>query len=190
MKARALILMATAALLLVSSSAYAAGGRTEQTKSAAIRAAEIRGDALNRFYHLGRYASDATGLSSAEARAMRLKDQALNKRYHLGAYAPRHDTWFSYALSFGSENPGTTSTGVRFITDTLGGDGRPTQPSGYRFVTDTLAPGGGQSVGGGTDSSGFSWTTAGVATGSVICVVLLLSGGILLTLRRHNRLAT
>lgn len=187
MKARALILMATAALLLVSSSAYAAGGRTQQTTSASIRAEKIRGDALNRFYHLGRYASDATGLSSAEARAMRLKGEALNKRYHLGAYAPRHDTWFNYAVSFGTENPGT-STGVRLITDTLGGNGRPTEPSGYQFVTDTLAPGGGQPVGG-SDSSGFDWTTAGVTTGSVICVLLLLSGG-LLTLRRHNRLAT
>jgi hypothetical protein len=189
MKARALILMTTATLLLGSSAAYAAGGRTEQTGSAAVRAAEIRGDGLNRLYHLGRYASDSTGLSSAEARAMRRKGEALNKRYHLGAYAPRHDTWFNYAVSLGTEQPGA-STGLRFITDTLGGDGRATGPAGYRFVTDTLAPGGGQSVGVGSDSSSFSWTTAGVATGSAIGVVLLLSGGVLLTLRRHNRLAT
>jgi hypothetical protein len=190
MKARALILMATTALLLGSSAAYAAGGRTEQTNAASIRAAEIRGDALNRFYHLGRYANDPTGLSSAEARAMQLKGEALNQRYHLGAYAPSvHDTWFNYAVSLGTESPGA-STGLRFTTDTLGGNGRPTQPTGYRFVTDTLAPGGGQPVGVGSDGSGFSWTTAGVATGSVICVLLLISGGILLTLRRHNRLAT
>jgi hypothetical protein len=172
MKARALILMATAALLLGSSTAYAAGGRTAQTSSAAIRAAEIRGDGLNRLYHLGRYASDSTGLSSAEARAMRLRGEALNKRYHLGAYAPSgHDTWFNYAASLGTADPGA-STGL-----------------GYRFVTDTLAPGGSQSVGVGSDSSGFSWTTAGIATGSVICVVLLLAGGVLVTARRRTRLA-
>ncbi|HEX3224527.1 MAG TPA: hypothetical protein VHQ89_00380 [Gaiellaceae bacterium] len=185
MKARALILMATATLVLGGSAAYAAGGKTEQTDSAAIRAAEIRGDGLNRLYHLGRYASDSTGLNSAEARATRLRGEALNKRYHLGAYA--RDTWFNYAVSLGTENSGTSS-GLRFTTDTLGGNGRPTQPAGYRFVTDTLAPGGGQSVGVGSDGSSFSWTTAGVATGSVICVVLLLAGG-LITVRRRGRLA-
>ncbi|HEY2373865.1 MAG TPA: hypothetical protein VGH82_15180 [Gaiellaceae bacterium] len=209
MKARAFILIAAAVFAVGGTSAFAAGGRTAQTSSATIRAAEIRGDGLNRLYHLGRYASDAMGLSSAEARAMRLRGDALNKRYHLGAYAPRHDTWFNYAVSLGSENP-AASTGQRFITDTLGGNGRqsqptvydtwfnyavslgtgnPSAPTGQRVITDTLAPGGSPSTGVGSSSSGFSWTTAGVATGSAIGVALLLAGGILITVRRRGRLA-
>jgi hypothetical protein len=43
----------------------------------------LRGEALNKTYHLGQYA----GPSKQAIRAMTLRGEALNKTYHLGHYA-------------------------------------------------------------------------------------------------------
>jgi hypothetical protein len=48
-----------------------------------IRALTLRGQALNRTYHLGEYA----GPSQEAIHALTLRGQALNRTYHLGEYA-------------------------------------------------------------------------------------------------------
>jgi len=55
------------------------------------RALAIRGDALNRTYHLGRYAVPralTAPTTPAWYRALELRSRALNKRYGLGRFAP------------------------------------------------------------------------------------------------------
>jgi hypothetical protein len=54
--------------------------------AAARRALEIRSDALNRVYHLGAYATSASS-GAAARRALEIRGDALNARYHLGRYA-------------------------------------------------------------------------------------------------------
>ena len=73
--------------------------------SAATRAAMVRGDALNRRYHLGAYATagSAAKLSPAELRAMRIRGDALNRKYHLGSYAPTPAT-SSFASDVANSN--------------------------------------------------------------------------------------
>ena len=54
----------------------------------ALNALRIRGDALNRKYHLGAYAASSSAAGNAAAtRALEIRDQAMNQRYHLGSYA-------------------------------------------------------------------------------------------------------
>jgi hypothetical protein len=79
--------------------------------------------------------------------------------------------------------------GVRFITDTLGGNGQPKPTQGVRFVTDTLAPGGGPSMQL-PDSGGvrFSWSDAGVGAATAVGSLLVLLGSALVVLRKRHRL--
>jgi hypothetical protein len=51
-----------------------------------LRALELRSEALNRIYHLGRYAG-GTGPTAQELRALELRSEALNRIYRLGPYA-------------------------------------------------------------------------------------------------------
>jgi hypothetical protein len=102
------------------------------------------------------------------------------------------DPWFNNALanhrSLAGRSNDAQQTGYRFITDTLGGAGRPV--SGYQFITDTLAPGG---SGGGNDVAvadpGFSWADAGVGASSMLGLALLILTGRTVALRRRGRLA-
>jgi hypothetical protein len=59
-----------------------------QTKPA-VHALVLRGQALNRIYHLGPYAhtSPAKAEASQAVHALMLRGQALNRIYHLGPYA-------------------------------------------------------------------------------------------------------
>jgi len=56
-------------------------------QSSSTRAELIRGDALNRRYHLGAYRQTGTRPTVAELRAMTTRGDALNRKYGLGAYA-------------------------------------------------------------------------------------------------------
>jgi uncharacterized protein with beta-barrel porin domain len=58
----------------------------------AIHALTLRGEALNRTYHLGAYA----GPSNEAIHALTLRGQALNRTYHLGAYAGRTGSSFPW----------------------------------------------------------------------------------------------
>ena len=78
------LVLVVAALLMAPLAGAATGAPTDSGPSKqAIRALEIRGQALNRTYHLGQYA----GPSKQAIRAMTLRGQALNRTYHLGNYA-------------------------------------------------------------------------------------------------------
>jgi hypothetical protein len=91
-----IILITCAAFALVVPAAQAAtrgGGdpaQSSQAASPAARAAMLRGEALNRRYHLGAYrlAGNSSRPSAAELRAMTIRGNALNRKYHLGRYAP------------------------------------------------------------------------------------------------------
>ena len=104
------ILTTCAAFALVVPAAQAATRSADpvhpaQAVSSATRAAMIRGDALNRRYHLGAYATagSAAKLSPAELRAMRIRGDALNRKYHLGSYAPTAAT-SSFASDVANSN--------------------------------------------------------------------------------------
>ena len=75
--------------------------------------------------------------------------------------------------------------GYRIITDTLGGNGHAKAGvQGYRFITDTLAPGGGRV----TDAPaprGFSWPAAAIGAGSVAGGLTMLGAALLITRRRQ-----
>ena len=80
--------------------------------------------------------------------------------------------------------------GYAFITDTLGGNGRPKHASvqGYRFITDTLAPGGGATLASSVPaSSGFNWGAAGIGAAGTLALLLMLAGS-RIVLRRRGRL--
>jgi hypothetical protein len=74
-----------------------------------------------------------------------------------------------------------------FITDTLGGNGRPRPARGYRFVTDTLGGNGGARTAAPAVSGGeaFDWGAALVGAGSAVGTLLALMGAALLALRRR-----
>ena len=88
-----------AVALLTAPVASAANGASTDSGSTkqAIRALEIRGQALNQAYHLGNYA----GPSKQELRAMTISGQALNQAYHLGNYAGTSGSSFPWlAVAF------------------------------------------------------------------------------------------
>lgn len=88
MKARTTILSIVAASALIVPAAQARtddpAGDLTPSISAQTRAMNIRGDALNRRYHLGRYQQS----SPAAIRAQRIRGEALNRMYGLGSFAP------------------------------------------------------------------------------------------------------
>jgi hypothetical protein len=53
----------------------------------ALNALRIRSDALNRRYHLGKYATSSSTDNAAARQAEAIRAQAMNQRYHLGSYA-------------------------------------------------------------------------------------------------------
>jgi hypothetical protein len=73
-----------AALLAVPLASAATRPPVQPTQSnQAIHALEMRGQALDRVYHLGVYANT----SMQAVRALVVRGQALNRVYHLGAFA-------------------------------------------------------------------------------------------------------
>jgi hypothetical protein len=62
------------------------------TSKQATHALTLRGQALNRIYRLGAY----TGPSTQGIHAITLRGQALNQTYHLGAYADRTGSSFPW----------------------------------------------------------------------------------------------
>ena len=93
------------------------------------------------------------------------------------------DGWYGYAVSLTAQD-----NAQRFITDTLGGTGRPVQAPAMRFVTDTLAPGGGGGVAP-SAATGFDWADAGIGAAGTAAAVLLMAGGSILVARRRRHLA-
>jgi hypothetical protein len=53
----------------------------------AVHAVMLRGQALNRIYHLGHSGRPSPAQSKQAVHALMLRGQALNRIYHLGAYA-------------------------------------------------------------------------------------------------------
>ena len=79
-------LIAIAAALLVPAVAQA-GSRPAGMSKAEYRALMLRSEALDRMYHLGKYAKAPMGMTAAEYRALTLRSEALNKKYGLGSWA-------------------------------------------------------------------------------------------------------
>jgi hypothetical protein len=78
------LVLVVVALLTAPLAGAANGASTDSHPSKqAIHALTLRGQALNRTYHLGEYA----GPSKQAIRALTLRGQALNQTYHLGEYA-------------------------------------------------------------------------------------------------------
>jgi hypothetical protein len=86
MHRRTLIPLTVAIAVITASPAVAATGPAPQWQ----RALAIRSDALDRHYHLGRYAIPkglTTPMSKAALRALEVRSDALDQRYHLGRYS-------------------------------------------------------------------------------------------------------
>ena len=78
------LVLVVVALLTAPLAGAATGASTDSGPSKqAIRALTLRGQALDRVYHLGAYADP----SPQAIRALTLRGQALDRTYHLGAYA-------------------------------------------------------------------------------------------------------
>ena len=78
------LVLVVVALLTAPLAGAATGASTDSGPSKqAIRALTLRGQALDRTYHLGAYA----GTPKQAIRALALRGQALDRTYHLGAYA-------------------------------------------------------------------------------------------------------
>ena len=78
------LVLVVVALLTAPLAGAATGASTDSGPSPqAIRALTLRGQALDRVYHLGAYADP----SPQAIRALTLRGQALDRTYHLGAYA-------------------------------------------------------------------------------------------------------
>ena len=88
------VALLTAPLAGAANGSSTASGPSKQE----LHALALRGEALNRTYHLGAYA----GPSKQEISALTLRGQALNRTYHLGAYAGRTGSsfpWFTAAFA-------------------------------------------------------------------------------------------
>jgi Flp pilus assembly protein TadB len=87
------LVLAVVALLtaLLAGAAIAAPTNSSPSKQA-IRALTLRGQALNRTYHLGQSA----GPSKQAIRALTLRGQTLNQTYHLGQSAGRTGSSFAW----------------------------------------------------------------------------------------------
>jgi hypothetical protein len=82
-KATAATLMVGFLLAIAFASTAAAGSKTPFGMTPQEwKAEQIRGDAMNRYYHLGRY-SEAAQVAHAE----KIRGDQLNRYYHLGRYA-------------------------------------------------------------------------------------------------------
>lgn len=192
MKAR-IILTGCVALALFVPAAHAGTDNTAlgtaPATSAEITAMTIRGDGLNRLYHLGKY---STSRSNADAtRALTLRGEALNRTYGLGSYAPvtivsdvansaavarQQTTDTSDALSRYQHNVTTGEpVGQTFSSDVANSD------AVSRFVANHGSDGV-------TVSSGGDGVFRSPATdaGIAICLLLISLGGFMLA-RGRNR---
>lgn len=88
--ARLTLAAALAALALTQ--AVSAAPPSPASKAAVIYAQLVRGDALNRKYHLGNYATP----SPQQLRAIRLRSIALNRYYGLGSFAQQPAPGFDW----------------------------------------------------------------------------------------------
>jgi len=79
-------LIAIVGALLVPAVAQS-GARPAAISKAEYRALMLRSVALDRMYHLGRYAAHPVGMTAAEYRALMLRSEALNQKYGLGRWA-------------------------------------------------------------------------------------------------------
>jgi hypothetical protein len=87
------LVLVVVALLTAPLAGGANGAPTDSRPSKhEIRALTLRGEALNRTYHLGEYA----GPSKAAIHALTLRGQALNRTYRLGEYAGRTGSSFPW----------------------------------------------------------------------------------------------
>jgi len=87
------LVLVIVALLTAPLAAAANGAPTDSRPSKhEIRALTLRGEVLNRTYHLGEYA----GPSKEAIHALTLRGEALNRTYHLGAYAGRTGSSFPW----------------------------------------------------------------------------------------------
>jgi Flp pilus assembly protein TadB len=87
------LVLAVVALLTALLAGAANGAPTNSNPSKqAIRALTLRGQALNRTYHLGQSA----GPSKQAIRALTLRGQTLNQTYHLGQSAGRTGSSFAW----------------------------------------------------------------------------------------------
>jgi hypothetical protein len=84
-------LIAIAGALLVPAVARA-GSRPAAMSKAEYRALMLRSVALDRMYHLGKYAAHPVGMTAAEYRALMLRSEALDEKYGLGRWARTNPT--------------------------------------------------------------------------------------------------
>ena len=114
MKVRS-ILITGAVFALAVPVAQAAAGTKSLAPSTEIRAMTIRGDALNRTYHLGAYAPAASGVSGF---ASDVANSNAVARYQAGATADRSDAVSRYQTNV----TGTKSTTQSFASDVANSD--------------------------------------------------------------------
>jgi len=135
----------------------AGGGPAVTPTTQALQADIVRGEALNRKYHLGAYASPA----GAAAQAERDRGYALNARYG-NAWTRMPSQQFSA------------------LVDVFGGDVTRYSPAELRrFVAD------GATGGTSTGSNGFEWRDATIGGAGAIGIVLL--GSVLVLYARSRR---
>ena len=80
-------LVATALAAGALTASAPAQGRPAGMSQQAYAALMARSDALNKLYHLGKYATVPAGMSIEAYQALKTRSDALNKLYHLGKYA-------------------------------------------------------------------------------------------------------
>ena len=85
-KKAAVTLMAGSLLAIAfAGPAQAGSGKPQGMGAQELKAEQVRGQAMNRYYHLGAYSPQA----QAARVAARVRGQAMNRFYHLGAYSPQ-----------------------------------------------------------------------------------------------------
>lgn len=105
-------LIAIAGVLLVPAVAQS-GARPAAMSKAEYRALMLRSVALDRMYHLGKYAAHPLGMTASDYRALMLRSEALNQKYGLGSWArpnpaPRATTvvegfsWSAFGIGVGA----------------------------------------------------------------------------------------
>jgi hypothetical protein len=144
-----------------------------------------RGEALNRMYHLGAYASTGGRQTAQEVKANLARAQALNRKYHLGAYASagQGSQALGEALNARYGNAWTRMSSTKFTTlvKTFGNDITLLTPRQLR----TLVAAGGARVTGPSDN-GFDWGDAGIGTLGAVAILLGLGAVIAVYVRSHR----
>jgi hypothetical protein len=122
----------------------------------ARKADKIRGQELNRRYHLGQYAQSGSntrfGMTAQEWKAEQVRGDALNRTYHLGAYSPAAE--------------------ARKADKIRGQELNRRYHLGQYAVIET--------------SSTFQWNDAGIGAAAMLGTILVAGGLAVLTLRRRG----